>query len=104
MIDNRLLVEKQLGKNGVWTRSRSASAATLLRTRASWSITVDRTGVGDLAPGLRSLVEYPYGCLEQTMSRFIPLVAAKDLANTLDDPSLKGTKASAVHPRRHRRR
>ncbi|MEO7096998.1 MAG: hypothetical protein ABI175_27310, partial [Polyangiales bacterium] len=29
-----------------------------------------------------------------TMSRFIPLVAARDLANTLDDPSLKGTKAS----------
>jgi len=92
--DNRLLVEKQLAKNGKWTGALTTSAD-VLRNESELSITIDRTGVGDLAPGLRSLVEYPYGCLEQTMSRFIPLVAARDLATTLDDPSLKGTKAQA---------
>ncbi|MBA2540490.1 MAG: hypothetical protein H0V17_12690 [Deltaproteobacteria bacterium] len=92
--DNRLIVEQALPKNGAWSGSLGVGAD-VLRGESSLSITVDRTGVGDLAPGLRSLVEYPYGCLEQTMSRFIPLVAAKDLANTLDDPSLKGTKAGA---------
>ena len=93
IIDNRLLVETQLGKDGVWTGT-IGSTADVLRTESMLMISVDRSGVGDLAPGLRALVEYPYGCLEQTMSRFIPLVAAKDLANTLDDPSLKGTKAN----------
>ncbi|MBL9019038.1 MAG: hypothetical protein JNL83_32925 [Myxococcales bacterium] len=91
--DNRLLVEKQLGKDELWT-GRIASTGDVLRGESELAFTIDRSGVGDLAPGLRSLVEYPYGCLEQTMSRFIPLVAARDLANTLDDPSLKGTKAS----------
>ena len=94
VIDNRLIVEKALPKNGTWSGSLGISSD-VLRDESSLSIIVDRTGVGDLAPGLRSLVEYPYGCLEQTMSRFVPLVAAKDLANTLDDPSLKGTKANA---------
>jgi len=93
IIDNRLLVETQVGKQGVWNGT-IGSSADVLRGESTLMITVDRSGVGDLAPGLRALVEYPYGCLEQTMSRFIPLVAAKDLANTLDDPSLKGTKAN----------
>ncbi len=94
VIDHRLLVEQQLGKNGTWSGKLDV-AGDVLRKESLLTISVDRTGVGDLAPGLRSLVEYPYGCLEQTMSRFIPLVAAKDLAKTLDDPSLQGTKASS---------
>jgi hypothetical protein len=94
VIDNRLVVEQSLGKNGTWSGKLGISAD-VLRDESKLAITVDRTGVGDLVPGLRSLVEYPYGCLEQTMSRFVPLVAAKDLANTLDDASLKGTKASS---------
>jgi uncharacterized protein YfaS (alpha-2-macroglobulin family) len=96
VIDNRLVMEKTFGtsQGGSWTGQLGVSSD-VLRNESALSITIDRTGVGDLAPGLRSLVEYPYGCLEQTMSRFIPLVAAKDLANTLDDPSLKGTKATS---------
>ncbi|MEO8699520.1 MAG: MG2 domain-containing protein, partial [Kofleriaceae bacterium] len=90
--DNRLLVESRLGKGGTWTGTLGAGKD-ILRDESTLAITVDRSGVGDLAPGLHSLIEYPYGCLEQTMSRFIPLVAAKDLAKTLDDPSLQGTKA-----------
>jgi uncharacterized protein YfaS (alpha-2-macroglobulin family) len=94
VIDNRLVLEKTLGKGGTWSGDLGVSAD-VLRDESSLTVTIDRTGVGDLAPGLRSLVEYPYGCLEQTMSRVVPLMAAKDLANTLDDPSLKGTKANS---------
>lgn len=92
-VDNRLLVERTLGKRETWSGTLGATSD-VLRNESTLTITVDTTGVGDLAPGLRSLVEYPYGCLEQTMSKFIPLVAAKDLAKTLDDPSLQGTRAS----------
>ncbi|HEU0031320.1 MAG TPA: Ig-like domain-containing protein [Kofleriaceae bacterium] len=92
VIDNRLVVEQRLGKAGSWTGTLGVGGD-VLRKESELAITIDRTGVGELGPGLRSLVEYPYGCLEQTMSRFVPLVAARDLANVIDDPSLRGTKA-----------
>jgi hypothetical protein len=93
VIDQRLLVEKRLAAGEAWTGALSLGGD-VLRGESSLAITVDRSGVGDLAPSLRSLVEYPYGCLEQTLSRFLPLVAAKDLAKTIDDPTLQGTKAT----------
>ena len=43
----------------------------------------------------RYLVEYPYGCLEQTLSRFVPLAKAKDLSASLGFASLDGTRADA---------
>jgi len=91
-VESRLLVERTLGKRETWTGTLGATSD-VLRDESTLTITVDTTGVGELAPGLRSLVEYPYGCLEQTMSKLIPLIAAKDLASTLDDPSLRGTRA-----------
>ena len=39
--------------------------------------------VAELASALEQLVGYPYGCLEQTVSRVFPLVAAGGLLNTL---------------------
>ena len=93
LVEHRLIAETKLGPSGVWVGT-IGSAPDVLRKESELVITIDRSGLGELAPSLRSLVEYPYGCLEQTMSRFIPLVAAKDLATTLDDPSLKGTKAN----------
>jgi uncharacterized protein YfaS (alpha-2-macroglobulin family) len=56
------------------------------------TVSVDRTGMSELEPGLRYLIEYPYGCLEQTLSRFIPLTKVKDLARSLDLPELAATK------------
>lgn len=56
-------------------------------------VNVDRTGLSDLGPSLRYLVTYPYGCLEQTMSSLLPLVKAKDLADSLDLVELRGTAA-----------
>jgi len=93
VIDQRVLVEQRLAAGEAWTGTLGVSAD-VLRGESALAVTVDRSGVGDLAPSLRSLVEYPYGCLEQTMSRFLPLVAAKDLAKTIDDPSLQGTRAT----------
>ncbi|HUH05994.1 MAG TPA: MG2 domain-containing protein [Kofleriaceae bacterium] len=56
------------------------------------SVTVDRTGLSELEPSLRYLIEYPYGCLEQTLSRFIPLTKVKDLAESMSMRSLQGPK------------
>jgi alpha-2-macroglobulin len=53
---------------------------------------VDRTGLGELEPSLRYLIEYPYGCLEQTLSRFIPLTKVQDLAESLNMEDLEGPK------------
>ena len=41
-------------------------------TTAQVSVTVAPTLAADLADTLPYLVEYPYGCVEQTMSRFLP--------------------------------
>lgn len=43
-------------------------------------VTLDATGLARLDEGLRYLVGYPYGCLEQTTSRVVPMVAIGDLA------------------------
>ena len=55
-------------------------------------VTADRTGLAALEPSLRYLIEYPYGCLEQTLSRFIPLTKVKDLASSLQLKDLKAGK------------
>ena len=69
-----------------------APAAGTLLDESQLAITVDRTGLGDLEPSLKYLVEYPYGCLEQTLSRFIPLAKAKDLTASMKLDALSGTK------------
>jgi uncharacterized protein YfaS (alpha-2-macroglobulin family) len=55
-------------------------------------LTVDRTGLADLGPSLRYLVQYPYGCLEQTLSSFVPLLSVRELAKSLDLEELRGPK------------
>lgn len=39
--------------------------------------------VAELASALEHLVDYPYGCLEQTTARIFPLIAAGGILNTL---------------------
>jgi hypothetical protein len=55
-------------------------------------IGVDPDGLAGLEEGLRDLVQYPYGCLEQTTSRLIPLIAARELTRPLAMPDLDGDK------------
>jgi len=89
-IDVRTLAEDD--GSGRATTVALTTGKDVLAKESALVVTVDRTGLGDLEPSLRYLVEYPYGCLEQTLSRFVPLVAAKDLATSLGFQSLAGTK------------
>jgi alpha-2-macroglobulin len=41
------------------------------------SLSLSPSLVGSLIPAMRYLVDYPYGCIEQTTSRFVPAVIAK---------------------------
>lgn len=43
-------------------------------------IALSTTPLAGLAGGVEQLVEYPYGCTEQTVSRLVPLLALRDLA------------------------
>ena len=54
------------------------------------TVQVSGLPVSELASALSYLVQYPYGCLEQTVSRVFPLVAAGGILNTLptDDTSV----------------
>ena len=90
--ESRSLVETLLPAGQTWT-SKLETRPGVLRDESMLTLTIDRTGAGDLAPSLKALVEYPYGCLEQTLSHMVPLIAAEDLAATLDDGSLDHTKA-----------
>jgi hypothetical protein len=53
-------------------------------------VSVDPDGLAGIEEGLRSLIEYPYGCLEQTTSRVIPLVMVEELARSLAIGGLDG--------------
>jgi uncharacterized protein YfaS (alpha-2-macroglobulin family) len=53
-------------------------------------VLIDRVGLADLAPSLKYLIQYPYGCLEQTMSGLVPLLKVRDLAESLDLGELEG--------------
>jgi len=92
----RVKTTRVLGRGKLDGGARAAVAvapgAGVLPDESEVAITVDRTGLGDLEPSLKYLVEYPYGCLEQTMSRFIPLAKAKDLTASMKLASLEGTK------------
>jgi alpha-2-macroglobulin len=96
-VDKKLLARGALGGEGAPPSIEVPVAwdAAVLPGDSSLTVTVDRTGLAELEPSLRYLVEYPYGCLEQTLSRFIPLAKAKDLARSLDLAGLEGTKMDA---------
>lgn len=88
------LVATKLDGGGVWNGTLPRGAGVLPK-ESELAITLDRTGMSDLAPSLRYLVEYPYGCLEQTLSKTVPLVAAKELAGALGNAELDGVRVQA---------
>ena len=49
-------------------------------------LTLSPTLAGTLLAGLDGLIEYPYGCVEQTMSRFLPAVVVVGVARQLGLP------------------
>ena len=55
-------------------------------------VSVDPDGLTGIEDGLRDLIGYPYGCLEQTTSKVIPMIAVRDLAESLAIGGLTGDK------------
>ena len=66
--------------------------ANAIASTAELVISVDPDGLAGIEDGLRELVGYPYGCLEQTTSKVIPMLAVRDLAESLQLEGLTGTK------------
>jgi len=56
------------------------------------AISVDPDGLAGVEDGLAELIHYPYGCLEQTTSKMIPMLAVRDLADSLAIDGLTGAK------------
>ncbi|HEY4178502.1 MAG TPA: MG2 domain-containing protein [Kofleriaceae bacterium] len=56
-------------------------------------ISADPDGLSGIEQGLADLIEYPYGCIEQTTSKVIPMIAVRELANQL---ALKGLAGPAL--------
>lgn len=54
-------------------------------TTADLTVQISPTMMGAILDALPYLIEYPYGCVEQTMSRFMPAVA---VAKTLKDTGI----------------
>jgi hypothetical protein len=57
------------------------------------SVGVSATALNGLSEGARYLLEYPYGCLEQKLSRAIPVVTGAELVETFGLGSLGTLKA-----------
>ncbi len=84
----RLALASHLDPRGGTARATLAWPDGTFAEDSTVRIDVDRTGLSDLAPGLRYLVAYPYGCLEQTLSRALPLFSVRDLAKAVGDDEL----------------
>lgn len=55
-------------------------------------VELSSTAYGELVPGLEYLIGYPYGCIEQTTGRTLPLVAMQDSLKGYDLPGLPSAK------------
>jgi alpha-2-macroglobulin len=65
-----------------------AVPANVLRGKGDLEVVLDPTGLARLDEGLAYLVHYPYGCLEQTTSKVVPMLAISDLASSIDLPEV----------------
>jgi alpha-2-macroglobulin len=54
------------------------------------TVTMSSTALSGLEQGVGQLVEYPYGCLEQTVSRALPLLLLEDIAKNYNIKKIKG--------------
>lgn len=51
----------------------------VIRELSSLDMTLSPTAFSDLKGSVDSLIEYPYGCLEQKMSKILPLILGEDV-------------------------
>ena len=69
--------------------SRSRSPGQTDPRLGTLKITVSPTIAGDLGKALDGLIDFPYGCVEQTMSRFMPAVLVGQTVRELGLPAPK---------------
>jgi alpha-2-macroglobulin len=69
-----------------------AVPANILPGKGELEIVLDPTGLSRLDEGLAYLVHYPYGCLEQTTSKVVPMLALSELTQSLDLPEVNQSK------------
>ncbi|MDB5267409.1 MAG: hypothetical protein JWP58_449 [Hymenobacter sp.] len=72
-----------------------------LPTSLSSRLVVSRSPLTEFSKDLRYLLQYPYGCLEQTVSAAFPQLYYADLAATLQQKSGSGPKAQRYNPNYH---
>ena len=59
-------------------------------------VTLASTGMVGLSEGISYLFDYPYGCLEQRLSRLLPMILAEDLVKAFDFKVLEDKDYKAV--------
>ena len=64
-------------------------------------LVVSRSPLAEFSKDLRYLLQYPYGCLEQTTSAAFPQLYYGDLAGTLQQQTGKAAKAQRYNPNYH---
>ncbi|UOQ97219.1 MG2 domain-containing protein [Hymenobacter sp. 5317J-9] len=64
-------------------------------------LVVSRSPLTEFSKDLRYLLQYPYGCLEQTVSAAFPQLYYADLAATLQQKTGAGPKAQRYNPNYH---
>ena len=61
-----------------------------IASTAEIQISVDPDGLAGIENGLSDLIHYPHGCLEQTTSKVIPMLAVRELAESMNLAGLRG--------------
>lgn len=80
----RPVLETRAGEGAVDVAFRPR--ADLSPTYGSLKVSLSPTLAGNLVKALDGLIDYPYGCVEQTMSRFMPSVLVEHAVRTLGLP------------------
>lgn len=71
---------------------RLALPETMYQGAGELEVELSSSAYGELVPGLEYLIGYPYGCIEQTTGRALPLVALQDALKGYDLPALPSQK------------
>lgn len=59
------------------------------RSTAKYELSLASSSIGPVLGNFGALIDYPYGCTEQTMSKLVPSIVAKELQIKLHQPVLK---------------
>ncbi len=83
-------IQETVGTSGILTNANSVTEAFTLPANGGGQLTVEVTPslASSWASGLSFLEEYPYLCMEQTVSRFLPNLMASRVLKSLNSPQL----------------